>query len=177
MASCLTWRGSALDPARALERRAHPRTLFRVRGLEFRHFARRRRERKVAPGGAERHPGFISRAAFAPGRGARNPCTPAGVQHSRYGNPGLRSLRSLNPGLNSQHASGVLRLTFQRRHRLADEPENRRRNLVFPLPLRHFARRRRERKVALGGAERHPGCNIPVTVTPGCARFARLTRG
>ncbi len=70
-----------------------------------------------------------------PGRGARNPCTPAGVQHSRYGNPGLRSLRSLNPGLNSQHASGVLRLTFQRRHHLADEPANRRRNLVFPLPL------------------------------------------
>ncbi len=53
-----------------------------------------------------------------------------------YGNPGLRSLRSLNPGLNSQHASGVLRITFQRRHRLADEPANRRRNLVSWLPLR-----------------------------------------
>ena len=58
-----------------------------------------------------------------------------GCEHPRYGNPGLRSLRSLDPGLNSQHASGVLRLTFQRRHHLADEPANRRRNLVFPLPL------------------------------------------
>ncbi len=46
-----------------------------------------------------------------------------GCEHLRYGNPGLRSLCSLNPGLNSQHASGVLRLTFQR-------------HLVFPLPLR-----------------------------------------
>ena len=35
------------------------------RALEFRHFARRRRERKVAPGGAQRHPGFISRGAFS----------------------------------------------------------------------------------------------------------------
>ena len=59
----------------------------------------RRHERKVAPGGAERHPAFISRAAFAPR---------PGCEHLRYGNPGLRSLRSPNPGLNSQHASGVL---------------------------------------------------------------------
>ncbi len=71
-------------------------------------------------------------------------------------------------------------------------------DVVEALEFRHFARRRRERKVAPGGAQRHqgvshegvrtpagvrgipaplPGCNIPVTVTPGCARFARLTRG
>ncbi len=50
---------------------------------------------------------------------ARNPRTPAGpcrgVEPLRYGNPGLRSLRSLNPGLNSQHAFGVPAAVADRR--------------------------------------------------------------
>ena len=60
--------------------------------------ARRRLARKVAPGGAQRHPGFVIDFGNAPRPGCEESSHPFGVQTPHNMTPRGGSLRSLTPG-------------------------------------------------------------------------------